>query len=269
MSTALFELALSVPKRVNELNRLIAAAKECELADEPLYNSICRSVSVLLASHLEGFLKELISSLIADMNSFRNGFSDIPVAMQRSFCEKIAGYEGVERKEIEERIKQLIAFFSKNSVPIDMRAFTYKESPNKNATSAFIDAAMAKFGVPDIVTAVAGGRYDVIFDNDQHSTHILSRDLRRLRARLFHYPYRPMPAKYRFRFREAGGPKSKTQSLWHTYIEEVLIRRHSVAHGDTLENETTWTALTTDAQKLEVLMHGLLFASAAYLTVKS
>lgn len=264
MSTALFDLALSVPQRIAELNRLIDAAKRCEQDDEPLYNSICRSVSVLLASHLEGFLKELISSLIADMNSFRGGFSHMPAAMQRSFCEKIATYEGVERGDIEDRIRQLIAFFSKNSVPVDMSAFTYKDSANKNPTSAFIDSAMGKFGIPNIVSAVAGGKYDVIFDNDRFSTYILSRELRSFRSRLFHYPYRNMPSVYRFRFRGGSG-MSKVQSLWHAYIEEILIRRHSVAHGDTLDNETSWAALKMDVLKLEVLMHGLMFASAAYL----
>jgi hypothetical protein len=184
--------------------------------------------------------------------------------VQRTFCEKIAFYEGVTRSEIEERTKQLIAFFSQNSVPIDMKAITYKESPNKNASAAFIDSAMAKLGVPDVVNAIAGGRFDAVFNNDSRANYILIRDLVRFRACLYNFPYRSLPARYPFVFRKVK-VKHPIQSLWHVFIEEVLTRRHKVAHGDTLANETSWETLRLDAVKLEVLMQGLMYAAATYL----
>ncbi len=266
MSTALFDLAISVPKRIGELHILTDAAKFYERKDEPLYNALCRAASVLIASHLEGFLKDLTSSLVADLSYYHGSFSKMPAAMQRAFCEKIVFYEQTSRLEIDERIKQLIAFFSQNSVPIDMQAFTYKESSNKNATSAFIDKALGRFGVPNIINSISGSRFENVFNNDTRTNYALVRDLKRFRSRLYRFPYLPLPQEYGFQFEKLKG---KGQTLWHSFIEEVLIRRHKVAHGDTLDNESSWEDLQKDTVKLEVMMQGLMYSAAFYLATTS
>lgn len=264
MSTALFELAGSVTGRVGELYRLTSHAKEYENKNEFLYNSICRSTSVLLASHLEGFIKDLTRSITVDLNYYVGSFSEIPAALQRTFCEKIAFYEGVEKKQIDERIKQLIAFFNKNSVPIDLKIITYKEAANNNPTAAFIDSTMSKFGIPDIVKSISGSKFDAVFDNDTRYRYTLNRDLKRFQSLFYHFPYRSLPELYQINFR--SGNRRTTPTLWHAYIDEMMTRRHSVAHGDTQENDTTWEALEQDTHKLEVLMHALLHSSAAFLS---
>jgi hypothetical protein len=161
-----------------------------------------------------------------------------------------------------------LAFFGQNSVTIDFKAISYKENPNRNPSINFIDNAFAKLGVPDIVGAISGGKLDAVFDNDRQTNYLLKRSLLRFRATLFKFPYRPLPADYTFRFR-AGKARDRVgeQSLWHAFIEEVLARRHKVAHGDTLANETTWETLQVDIAKLEVLLQGLTYAAAAYLVV--
>ncbi|WP_426041700.1 hypothetical protein [Brevundimonas sp. TWP2-3-4b1] len=262
MTTALFDLAVTLPSRLQELDRLVDHARKMQSSDEPLYNSLCRATSVLLASHLEGFLKGITSGLIDDLNDRMGGFANMPAAMQRNFCAKMAYFEGVPDKDINERIRQLTEFFKKNSVPIDMKAFTYKENPNKNPTADFIDAAMAKVGVPDIVHAVAGGGFDVVFNNDHNATWLLRRKLKSLRSTLYNFPYRQLPPAFAFNFRGTA----PAQSLWHVYIDDVMTRRHSVAHGDTMENDTDAQSLQLDVMKLEVLMHGLIYAAAAYVT---
>lgn len=262
MTTALFELAVTLPSRLQELDRLVDQARTIQHSDEPLYNSLCRATSVLLASHLEGFLKSVTAGLTDDLNDRLGGFADMPAIMQRNFCTRMAYFEGVPDKDINERVRQLTEFFKKNSVPIDMKAFTYKENPNKNPTADFIDAAMAKVGVPDIVRAVAGGGFDVVFNNNQNETWLLRRKLKSLRSTLYHFPYRRLPSAFAFNFR--GAPPAP--SLWHVFIDDVMTRRHSVAHGDTMENDTDAQGLQLDIVKLEVLMHGLIFATAAYVT---
>ena len=270
MTTALFELAVSVPKRVAELNSLINHAEICEkkagesLFTEQLYNAICRATSVLMASHLEGFLKDLTSGLVSDLASYSNGFASLPSAIKRSFCLKIAYYENVPQQDIDDRTKQLTAFFSKHSVPVDLQAISYKESPNKNTTSAIIEKQLGKLGIPNILDSLRGGRFDDVFDNDRISGDTLRRDLVRFRSRLFSYPYRSLPSEYTFNFRRTI-PETQNQSMWHIYIEEILVRRHRIAHGDTMENETSWKSLRQDIVKLEVFMQGLMYAAAAYL----
>lgn len=267
MSTALFELAASIPDRISELHTLINHAKSNEKETESLYNAICRATSVLLASHLEGFLKELTTALTTDLNYNLGSFGNMPKAMQRNFCERIAYYEGVAKTEIDERVKQLIAFFTKNSVSIDLKAITYKENPNKNASANFIESSLGKFGISGIISVLSGGKFEVVFDNYSRTNYILMRDMRRFRSILYSFPYRPLPNKYKFEFRSGKASRREgTQTLWHMYIEDVLTRRHKVAHGDTLGNETSWEELSQDTVKLEVLMHGLMYASASFLS---
>lgn len=106
-----FEIATSIPQRIKELNILTTHAEFCQVDNEELYNSLCRASSVLIASHLEGFLKELTNGLIQDLNFNLGSFSKMPTAIQRTFCKKIAFYEGIPDKEIEGRVSQLLDFF--------------------------------------------------------------------------------------------------------------------------------------------------------------
>lgn len=185
MRTALFELAISIPSRVQELHALVDQAQTSEQTNELLYNALCRATSVLLASHLEGFIKELTEALMADLNDNLASFSDMPAAIQFTFCEKIAFFEGAKREEIDERIKQLKTFFGQNTVPVDLKAFTYKESPNRNPTANFVDTAFARIGIPDILQSISSPRFEVVFDNDNRTNYILQRDLSRFRANFF------------------------------------------------------------------------------------
>jgi hypothetical protein len=265
MSTAVFELAISIPGRVKELNTLVEHASECEQENEPLYNALCRATAVLLASHLEGFIKELTSALVADLNFNSGSFNLMPAVLQRTFCERIAYYEGVQQQDVDDRIQQLIAFFSENSVPIDLTAISYKQNPNKNPTANLIDGAFRKLGVPEILGAVSGGRFDVVFDNDKRNNYLLLRDLVRFRSCLYVFPYRRLPTHYSFKFRaDKSKSRAQPQSLWLTFIEGILVRRHKVAHGDTLDNDTTWEELALDITKLQVLMQGLMYAATTW-----
>jgi hypothetical protein len=96
MSTAVFEVARSIPLRTNELRQLTTLATQLETTNESSYNALCRACSVLLAAHLEGFIKELGKNLVSDFNFNVESFSMMPSAMQRNFCERIAFYQGVD-----------------------------------------------------------------------------------------------------------------------------------------------------------------------------
>lgn len=265
MSTALFEVALSIQDRRLEVEVLLDQASASVDGNDRLYKALCRACCVLLASHLEGFLKDLTRSLILDFNYHRESFSDMPDAMKRSFCERIVYFEGVPPREISNRINQLVAFFDKNSVAIELEAFSYKQSSNKNPSVDFIDTMLSKIGVPSAIHSISGSRLELVFDNDRRTNFTMLRDIKRFRSHLFHFPYKPLPPEYHF-----NKPKSKPTSntIWHTLIEEIMIRRHSIAHGDTMDNIADHETLRTDIIKLDVLMHGLMYTSAAYLSLK-
>jgi hypothetical protein len=264
MSTASFELAQSIPARIRELLVLTQKAREIEDKEEELYNALCRGACVLLASHLEGYLKDLSHSLIADLNYNMKTFSQMPQAMQRTFCHKIAYYEGVPNADIESRIKQLISFFSKNSVSIDLSAFSYKESANKNPSSVVIDMTLERLGVPGILSSISTPAFEAVFDNNVRSHYRLNRDIVRFVSHLYVFPFRAIPAPYSPVWRTNKNDKG-LQTLWHAFVEDLMTRRHAISHGDTLSNESSWEELQRDAAKLRVLMYGLLFSAAAFL----
>jgi len=265
-----FEVACSIPHRMQELNRITSLAHNLVDKDEDSYNTLCRACCVLLASHLEGFLKDLSKSLASDLYFNLQTFAKMPEAMKRSFCEKIAFYEGVPKEDVNQRVKQLIAFFSTHSVAIDFQAFSYKENNNKNPGPDVLETSFEKMGVPAVLHSIAGGRLENIFKNDANLSYILRRDIRRFRSTLYSFPYKPLPNTYAFNFKAAKTAKGKGgNSLWHAFIEEVMRRRHSIVHGDTMANDTDVIELDHDIEKMDVLMHSVLYSAAAYLVIST
>jgi hypothetical protein len=266
MTTASFELAHSIRARTRELVALTEKARAVQDTNEVLYNALCRSCCVLLASHLEGFLRELTKSIVIDLNDNLNGFSQMPVAMQRTFCLKIAKFDGVPTVEIDARVGQLMTFFAKNSVNIDFSAFAYKESQNKNPSTSFIDSSLSKIGVGGALNAIALPSLLAVFTNDDRVTYRLNRKLLTLVSHMHGYPFRPLPDAYRpKKAREVKGKGKDEQSLWHAFVEDLMARRHQVAHGEILSNDTSWEDLKQDTDKLRVLMYSLSFAVSTFL----
>ena len=265
MSTAIFEVALSIPERIAELERLIRLADMEIERDEPAYNTLCRACCVLLASHLEGFLKDLTKSLIYDLNFNLKIFKNMPEAMKRTFCEKIAFYEGLPTDEINQRAKQLTTFFSQNSVPIDLHAFSYKENKNKNPSPDFVDGILSKVGVPSVLSSISGGMLENVFKDEIRISYVIRKDIKRFRSYLHKFPYKQLPEKYTFNY-PAKKEGKKPATLWNTFIDEILSRRHNIVHGDTMSNETNTKALLKDVEKMDVLMHGIMYSSVSYIT---
>lgn len=268
MSTAIFDVATSLHQRVAELERIVVLADQIldKDKDEEAYNTLCRACCVLLASHLEGFLKDLSKSLIIDLNFYLKSFSKLPAAVKNTFCQKIAFYEGVANEEISLRAKQLMAFFENNSVTVDLHAFPYKETANKNPAGDVIDNALAKLGIPNALFSISGGKMELIFANDPSWNYMVRRDMRRFRSCVYGFPYRRLPVAYAFKYRPEKNEQSKAEkTIWHTFIGEVMRRRHSIAHGDTMSNEATTAQLRQDIGRMDVLMHGLMYSAVNHL----
>lgn len=271
MSTATFEIAMSITTRLAELKRLVTHAVHSRdvLKDENIYNSICRACCILLASNLEGFLKELSRSLILDLNYYLKDFSKMPSVMQRAFCEKMVYFEGVPDKDQMARVNQLIAFFTKNSVQIDLQAISYKQNDNKNPSPSFIDTVFEKLGIYSMLNTLADSRLEDVFKNNSRLNYTLLRDMSKFRSYLYSFPFNSPPPEYTFKKIEKKEKKvALDNTIWHDYIDEILTRRHSIAHGDTLNNDTTAEQLESDILKLEVLMYGVLYSATSQVSAQ-
>lgn len=259
MSTAAFDAVRAIPKRTGEIRRLIASAKGVESNDEDLYNSICRASSILMAAQLEGFIKDIYRAISDDFNFNIYDFSKRPAAMQNEFCRQIAYFDGVPESEVNSRVNSLKKFFAANTVSMEFGAFPYKETPNKNPGADTVDAKFKRIGVPDVVASIAGSFFEEIFKNDSRATYKVLRECARGRAGLYRFPYRKMPPSYGFTYKV--GVKS---SPWRDYLESIMKRRHSIAHGDTFDNPTTWEELSRDVDKLDAFMHALAYSCCGF-----
>ena len=90
MTTFLKDFVSTNEDKWEEIDLLIKTAQDIQDEDEKLYNAICRSLTVLLVAHLEGFTKDIVKCFIQDLN--RNcGFSELPIAVKRTYCKKYLG----------------------------------------------------------------------------------------------------------------------------------------------------------------------------------
>ena len=261
MITATYELVYSIPERIGEIKLLVARASAAKDKDESFYDALGRASAVLLAAHLEAFLKEVSTNIIADLNYHLQDFSKMPEALKREFCYKIAFYAGVEQREIDKRIKQLMVFFNKNSVDIDLSAFKYVENTNKNPSVDLIQASLSKVGVPNILHSIGGNDFTSVFDGNSRTDWVMRRKLKRSVSSLHSFPFRSLGSVFSF---ERAKPGKGQTTLWHEYVEAVMTRRHSIVHGDTIENTSSATELGRDAEKLLVLMYGLAFSVSTW-----
>jgi hypothetical protein len=261
-------LSTSASKLAWKRDSSAAQQKAIKEQEDAQYAAVCRACSVLLVSHLEGFVKELCKAIADDLTTNLGSFARMPEAMKRAFCEKIASYDNVPKEEIEQRIKQLSAYFTANSVTIDFAAFSYKENKNRNMGADVIDAALAKIGIPTAVYSASGTVFDGIFSGDDFLAFMLMRDLKKYRSVLRRFPFSLLPRRYVFSYRVAKKGGQSAETIWHAYLEQIMARRHAIAHGDTMTNDVTLEELSHDVRKMSVFMHAVMFASANYVATK-
>lgn len=265
MTTSVYSLASDMDVRLAEMRGLVSRAEKAFDTDEKLYDLLCRAGSVLLVSALEGFIKDVNVAIQTDLNLNVASFSAMPRRMQKEFTDKIAYYDSVPEVEMQKRSAQLSRFFNLNSVNIDMGAFPYKENVNKNPSANVIDIAFHKYGIQSVMHCLAGSRFEVVFDNDNVTDFLLRREIKRMRATLFRFPYRSLPKAFEMTDWVPSKGQVVPVSLWHTFLENILGRRHAVVHADTRGNPTSWQALNDDINKMDIMFNALLLAVASLL----
>ncbi len=108
MATFLSDFVQSLENNWEEVDTLLLHAEEVKDINLKLYNALCRSVTILIVAHLEGFIKDLIKNIVQDIN--RNcEFSNIPEALKRTYCKSYLGSNLDNKdKSYEAKIKKLI-----------------------------------------------------------------------------------------------------------------------------------------------------------------
>lgn len=267
MTTAAFETANTIPLRMTEMHALVRTAHHYKNKDERLYDALCRSASVLLVSHIEGFLTDLVSSICIDLNYFVSDFSLMPDSIKRDFVYKLAFYEGVPSKDIEKRVRVLTSFFEENSVPVNLGLIAAGDESRRNPSVRSIDKYFEPLGVNKIVSSLHTDFYQRAFEGSTGATYKLLRDCKASRSRVFSWPYGGF-SENEFKLPSRKGDPYAGTSLWVTFIEDILKRRHKIAHGSTMENNASSESLERDIAKAEALMTGLMLFACGQLCSK-
>jgi len=137
MATFLNDYIHGVDEKWQEIDILINNAKRIEDNDENLYNAICRSITVLLVAHLEGFAKDLVKNVIRDLNQYCD-FSALPAAIKRTYCTKYLGNNYEKNRNYEKYMSKLIEKFEQTNCRISDEPFFYSKNKNPTGVSEMI-----------------------------------------------------------------------------------------------------------------------------------
>ncbi|WGT30138.1 MAE_28990/MAE_18760 family HEPN-like nuclease [Pseudomonas marginalis] len=251
MSTFLQEYVASLEERWEEVDLIISKAKSVKDDDFAFYNAICRSATILIVAHLEGFVKDLTKCIVSDLN--RNAsFINFPIAVKRTYCSKYLGITpekdiGAYQKKMDALIFKLDEFDCK----ISHEPFLFQK--NKNPSVNMLTTVFENFGLSNVFGYLHDSSTDDAF---AMSLSEIKEKNAALKASLINstaaYPYTTS-------FEELGFEKRKPKgrTLWEEFIEQINQRRHSVAHGSDFNNADDISDLEKRKAKVELLQYSL------------
>lgn len=256
METFVSHLVASNETRWNEVDRLLLAAEDLNGSDELLRDAMCRSVVVLIAANLEGFVRDIAKAITSDLNRFGN-FRGLPSSLKRTFCRTFIPEEG---KEPNERTEKLIAHFDSLETQLTWESFlaTSRFDGQKNASPSVIERVATNFGINKIFHRLAESDLDSVFSESstQHG-ELLLKMREHLTVGTKQFPYEVDLSI--FGLNSPSPPPRNTRTLWEAFIDDFLRKRHRIAHGSVSDNHDSIDELMIERQKMAVLQLGILF----------
>ncbi|WIF07054.1 HEPN domain-containing protein [Serratia sp. B1] len=246
MSTFIADYLDTVDLQWKEIDILASQATKVENSNFDLYNALCRSITILIVAHMEGFVKGVVKSIINDYSTVK--FKDLPQSLKITYCKKHLGFDESAINGYHERVKNLISDFELSSdFKINYEPFIFEK--NRNPKPDAIGNIAARFGVRDLFKNLHDSRFDNVFS--MTSTEIRKslpylNDVTKRKVSTFPYCvrkniYKTKPKKYTGR------------SLWETFLDDLNQKRHTIVHGNDFNNSTNVKSLLELKDKVRVL----------------
>ncbi|HEY9825945.1 MAG TPA: MAE_28990/MAE_18760 family HEPN-like nuclease [Stenomitos sp.] len=252
--TFISELFASLDGRWNEVNVLLELANAEEEKSSDLYHAVCRSTSLLLVSHFEGIIKETAKAIVQDLNKFSK-FSDAPLQVRRTFCRPFVAQKEDDPKDIEQRTKKLIAVFDALDTKFEVEAFLSQNqfgNNNKNPSPNVIEKICENFGVRGFFKKIQHSSIEIVFSDTPTDLNNLHDELRtEIITNTKTFPYTINLAKFNI------GPNPEEpdkKSLYEDFLDNLLKKRHGIAHGSDTENSSSVGDLQKDLVKVQFLV---------------
>lgn len=247
MATFLFDYVNQLEAKWHEVDVLLDKAKDIRDSEQELYNAICRSITVLIVAHFEGYIKNIVKYVVKDIN-LSVGFKDLPENIKRTYCTKYLGLNLDKRdNSYEKKLKKLIEKFSEVNCQISHEPFFYPI--NKNPNPNVVQNIFARFGVSNIFHLLHESVFDDVFSSSLSEIETLSESLKsELLPGIENFPYQFDITKY-----DLDQTKCEVKSLWEEFLEQINQKRHGVAHGNEFENVEDVSSLELKKSKVVLL----------------
>ncbi len=240
MSSNVYELLISTIDAWDEVDILINLAKNNE-ENEKIYNAICRSATVLMLSHLEGFIKSLFVNIARDLNDNLT-FPDIPKAVKKTYCKQLLGGKDVKNGDI--RIQTLTKELERLNGHLNIDIFDFDK--NANPKPSTITERCKLFGACNPFEILNQTNLEDIFSQTESESRT---DLNIFRKDLLK-SIESFPYSLTLITPELDKNK-KQDSFWQPFIDGINHKRHLIAHGNTFENHSSPNSLKSDKIKIE------------------
>lgn len=242
MSTFAYDLFSNFNERWKEVYLLLDMITDAKNQAE--VDALCRANTVLIIANFEGFLSETIKMIISDVNRF-GSYKNTPYKMKSVLCSQ---YIDINDKGQKKRLDKLIGAFSDLETKYTIEPFLFES--NKNPKPTALEEYFEKLGGKNFFSYLTDCRLETVFENNKDLTHNLIHELYgNLMRGVEKYPYLVDLTSLDFNLEN----RKINDCLWMTFLNQTLKKRHSVAHGMTLDNVATHLELHDVVDKIKVL----------------
>ena len=195
---------------------------------------------------MEGFIKGLTKSVVHDINKNLK-FSEIPVAIQRTYCKRYLGFDSKAHPAYHNNISEMIGDFSQyDNFKITHEPFIYIDNKNPKPTS--IKEILERFGVDDVFKNLHGSFFDSSFESGKKITRNLERLKKIILMVSYEFPYKSSLSRF-----SLEPKKYKDRTLWQTFLDDLNNSRHKIVHGNVFENHVSIDDIKSQRDKVKTL----------------
>ena len=252
MSTFLYNYIESLEDSWREISILYEEANFHFEKTPDIYSALCRSISILIVAHLEGFLKELSKAIVKDLSIV--SFSKLPKIIKRHHCSLFLGPDD-KSKDYNNRSEALIKNLEQyQDYKISIDAFLHG---NNNPKCSIIEKYAQSFGCYNVFMGLYGSSLEqyVFSCSNNFTLERIHRVLRwRLKKGTKNFPY-----DIEYNFLGISKKKSKEKSFWEDFIEKINSNRHRIVHGNDFSNHTNLNELLEDIWKTRIFQLAFIF----------
>ena len=254
MSTFIKEYLNQLESQWKEVDILIGSANACEVQNPELFNAICRSTSVLIVAHMEGFIKDLTKNLVRDLNTNKE-FNELPRAIQNTCCQGYLGFDQSRIPKYHDSIEDLISHLSEcTGYKINPESFLFDK--NRNPKPDSIQEVFKRFGLKDVFKSLHNSLFDDAFESDSRLHRLLNVAQYFVNRSVKVFPYKVSQDKCNFTAEKYVG-----RTLWQEFLDEINKVRHAIAHGNTFSNDENIEAIKRRRDKARLLQLVLIYIS--------